>query len=220
MPQPRTRNKIIDALLSLAAEHAWRDVTLEAIAERAGVTLSALRGAYDGRIAILADYVRRTDEAVLAGIDPALAKEAPREKLFDILFARLEAQATHRPALRNIVHAARRDPLFALELNAIVITSMGWMLTAAGISASGGRGVIKAQALALVWARVMRVFLDDDDPDLAKSMAALDKALKEAERAKLRLDRVKRLACCVCPGARRSEPASDAPADLSEAHPT
>ncbi len=96
---------------------------------------------------------------------------------------------------------------------------MAWMLAAAGISATGRRGLIKAQGLALVWARVMRVYLDDDDPGLARTMAALDKRLREAERVVMRLDWLDRIV-----GRRgRSEQRRDATpgdGDLPEGHPT
>src|SRR5688572_882697 len=91
MVQPKTRSKIIDALMALAAERPWEEVTLEAMAERAGLTLAGLHAAYDGRIAVLADFVRRTDERVLSAVDPNMAQEAPRERLFDVLFSRFEA---------------------------------------------------------------------------------------------------------------------------------
>ena len=77
--------------MALAAERPWDEVTLAAIAERAGVTLAALRAAYDGRLAMLADFTRRIDERVLAAVDPDMAGEAPRERLFDVLFSRFEA---------------------------------------------------------------------------------------------------------------------------------
>jgi AcrR family transcriptional regulator len=191
--QPKTRNKIVDALLELAAERAWDEVTLEAVADRAGVTLAGLRAAYDGKMAILADFVRRIDERVLASRDPDLAGEAPRERLFDILFSRFEALGPYRPAIRNLGRAARRDPLLALELNRIVTNSMAWMLNAAAIPASGGRGVLRAQGLAFVWAQVMSVWLDDDDPGLARTMAELDTRLRRAERLLSRLHRLRRL---------------------------
>ena len=70
MAKPKPQQKIVDALMALAAERPWEEVTLDAIAERAGVTLAALRAAYDGRLAVLADFVRRVDERVLAGVDP------------------------------------------------------------------------------------------------------------------------------------------------------
>ena len=190
MVTQKTRNAIIDALLALAAKHRWEAISLEDMAARAGVSLAQLRNAYDERLAVIADFARRTDQAVLAGIDPDMAGEPARERLFDVLFARIEALAPHREAIRNLGAAARRDPLLALELNRIVAVSMGWMLTGAGISATGPGGLFRAQGLAVVWARVLRTWFDDDDPGLARTMAELDRRLREAERIILGLERL------------------------------
>ncbi len=218
MAKPKTKDRVVEALMALATEQSWNDVTLVAISDRAGITLAELRALFDGRLAILAEYIRRIDAKVLEGIDPALAEEAPRERLFDILFARFEVHAPHKAALRNIVRAARADPLFALTLNGLVTQSMAWMLAAAGIPATGRRGLVRAQGLALVWARVMRVYLDDDDPGLARTMAALDKRLREAERVAMRLEWLDRIVGKRNRSARRrDEPTAD---DLSEGHPT
>jgi len=205
MATEKTRKQIIDALMALAVERDWERIGLEAVAERAGVPLARLRQAYDGRLAILADLARRTDEAVLAGLDPDMAEEAPRERLFDVLFARFEALAPYRAGLRGLMAGARRDPFLALALNRIAVTSMAWMLTAAGIPATGAIGVARAQGLAFVWARVMRVWLDDDDPGLARTMAALDRRLREAERNFVRISRISRL--LPIPGRRRRQDA-------------
>lgn len=188
MVQQKTRKKIVDALMALAAERRWEDVTLELLAQRADVPLATLRAAFDGRIAVLEEFVRNVDEEVLGKIDPGLAQEVPRERLFDVLFSRFEALEPHKAAIRRLASAALRDPLLALELNRITTISMGWMLTAAGIPSTGARGLARSQALALVWARILRVWLDDDDPGHSRTMAALDKRLREAERVAMRLD--------------------------------
>ena len=188
------------------------------------MSLSALRAAYDGRLSVLADFVRRIDEGVLSSLDADMAEEAPRERLFDVLFGRFEALSPHRHAIRNLGDAARRDPLLALELNRIVTGSMAWMLTAAGIGATGPLGRIRAQGLAFVWARTMRVWLDDDDPGLARTMAELDRQLRQAERNAMRAGRLSRL----FGGRRRRDAAAAAPpdpapaggADLAEGHPS
>ena len=218
MPRAKPREKAVEALLALAAERPFETVTLADIAARADLTLAALRESYDGRVAILSDYVRQVDERVLAGVDPALASESLRERLFDVLFARLEAHAPHRAALHSIVRAARRDPLLALDLNRIVTTSMSWMLSAAGISANGGRGLFRAQGLALIWAQVMRVWLTDQDPGLARTMAALDKRLREAERMVIRLQRLER--CLPRRRSREQQREASADGDMAEGHPT
>ena len=219
MPKPKSRDKVVEALMALAAERPFDAVTLPMLAERAGVTLAALRENYDGRVTVLADYIRQVDERVLAGVDPALAEESLRERLFDVLFSRFEAHAPHRQAIRSIVRAARRDPLLALELNRIVTISMGWMLAAAGISSTGGKGLFRAQGLAIVWARVMRVWLDDEDAGLARTMAALDKRLREAERLVIQVECLKKF---VRRRGRSTRPprAADVDTGLAEGHPT
>ncbi|WP_051631117.1 TetR family transcriptional regulator [Afifella pfennigii] len=190
MATAKTREKIVNAALTLAAERDWERVSLSDIAEQAGVTLTQLREAYDGRIDILADFMRRTDRTVLSGIDPEMAEESLRERLFDILFARLEALEPHKGAIAGLGRAARRDPLFAAELNRLLVTSMAWMLNAAGINASGPAGLVRAQGLAFIFARVLRTWLKDDDPGHARTMAALDKELRAGERTVMRIDRL------------------------------
>jgi AcrR family transcriptional regulator len=207
----KTRAAATEALMALAAERPWSAVTLEAIAERADTTLAALRADYDGRLAILADYVRGIDEAVLKDLDAGLAEEPVRERLFDILFARFEAHRPHRAALKAIGRAALVDPLLALELNRITVNAMVWMLTAAGITATGARGVARAQALALVWARVMRTFLEDDDPGLGRTMAALDKRLREVERVAGAVGRIESVAERVARRRERQSPPATEP---------
>jgi hypothetical protein len=147
-----------------------------------------------------------------------LREEAPRERLFDVLFARFEHLGPHRQAIRNIGQAAGRDPPLALEMNGIVVISMTWMLAAAGVSSTGPAGLFRAQGLALVWARVMRVWLDDDDPGLARTMAELDRRLRQAERTIIRLDRLARV---FSPrrGGPRKRPAGGGEAE-AEAHPS
>jgi hypothetical protein len=56
------------------------------------------------------------------------------------------------------------------------------MLTAAGINAPGPRGAVQAQGLALLFSSVLRTWIRDDDPGLARTMAALDRALARGQR--------------------------------------
>ena len=73
------------------------------------------------------------------------------------------------------------------------------MLTAADISASGPRGMVRAQGLALLFASVLRTWIDDDDPGLARTMAALDRALARGQRWSGLLDDVLRMVACAGP---------------------
>jgi hypothetical protein len=103
--------------------------------------------------------------------------------------------ATYREGLREVVAWLRREPAAALAMNQVVVNSMRFMLEAAGIEAEGGAaGALKLQGLALAWARILGVWLGDDDPGLSKTMAELDRALTRGERAVANIDRLNELA--------------------------
>jgi AcrR family transcriptional regulator len=176
------RQRIIDAFLGLLGEHSFERIGLADIATRAGVSLSELRGEFGSTLAILSGHIKELDRQVLAGIDPDMVEESPRERLFDVLMRRLELLAPHKEAVRSLLRSARRDPPLALALNGLAVRSQQWMLTAAGIGAAGPKGMIRAQGLALLYANVMRTWVDDDDEGLARTLAALDRELARGQR--------------------------------------
>lgn len=176
------RDKIIAAFLALLAEKRIEHIGFQEIAEGAGVSLSQLRGEFASALAILAAYLKSVDRAVLAVDLAEMAEEPPRERLFDVLMRRLEILSPHRQAVHSLLRSARRDPPLALALNRLAVRSQQWMLTAAGIPASGPRGMIRAQGLALIFASVLRTWVDDEDPGQARTMAALDRALGRGQR--------------------------------------
>ena len=176
------RDKIIAALFALLAEKPIERIGLAEIAERAGVSLTELRGAFGSPLAIIAAHAKDTDRAVLAADLSDMAEEPPRERLFDVLMRRLELLAPDRQAIRSLLRSAGRNPPLALALNALTVRSQKWMLAAAEITASGPRGALRAQGLALLYGSVLRTWVRDDDPGLARTMAALDRALGRGQR--------------------------------------
>ena len=181
-PTVGERDRIVAAFLALLAEKPFEDIGLADIAGRASVSLAQLRGEFPSTLAILAAHMKATDRAVLAEDFSDMVEEPARERLFDVLMRRVEILAPHREALRSLLRAARRNPPLALALNALAVRSQQWMLTAAGINASGPRGMIRAQSLAVLFSSVLRTFIDDEDSGLARTMAALDRALARGQR--------------------------------------
>jgi AcrR family transcriptional regulator len=188
------RGKIVDALMELAAERRFEDISVRDICKTAGVSLADFREAFPSKGAVLAGFSRRIDRAVLAQHGEELADESPRERLFDILMRRLEAMAPYREGVREASAWLKREPAAALAMNQVTMSSMRFMLEAAGIDAEGPAGAIKLQGLALAWARMIHVWLDDDEPALSKTMAELDRVLTRGERAVAGVDRLSALA--------------------------
>ncbi|HUN45421.1 MAG TPA: helix-turn-helix domain-containing protein [Stellaceae bacterium] len=173
------RDRILDAALDLAGKTGWRGASLGAIAAEAGLPLGEVYGEFRSRAAILRGLIARTDAEVLA--TPADAEETPRDRLFEILMRRFDALKPHRASLKSIARDALADPPAALCSAPAIMRSMAWMLEAAGIATGGICGRMRVRALGLLYLSVMRVFLADESEDLAKTMAALDRRLRQAE---------------------------------------
>jgi AcrR family transcriptional regulator len=197
------RDKAIDALMALLAEHPFEQIGLAEIAGRAGLKLSQLRAEFGSTLAMLAGHIKDIDRAVLAGGDAAMAEEPVRDRLFDVLMRRLEALAPYKEAVRSVLRSARRNPGLALALNAMAVRSQHWMLEAAGIGASGPRGALRAQGAALMFGRVVSVWVDDDEEGLDRTMAALDRGLASAGRWAGFLDDLCAIPGCIMRGPRR-----------------
>jgi AcrR family transcriptional regulator len=191
------RERVIDAFMALLAEKPIERIGFAEIAASAGVALSDLRGMFGSTIAILAAHMKHIDRAVLAGIDADMAEEPPRERLFDVEMRRLEALAPRKAAVRSLARSAACNPGLALALNGLAVRSQQWMLTAADVGASGPRGMMRAQGLALLFAQVLRTWVHDDDPGLARTMAALDRALARGQGWSSMLDGVCAIPACL-----------------------
>ncbi|WP_249696308.1 TetR/AcrR family transcriptional regulator [Stappia sp. WLB 29] len=192
MATAKTRQKIVASFLSLLGEKGWHGFEMADVAREAGVKLSVLRAEFPGKTACLRAFLSDIDQKVLDSIDPDMDDEPARERLFDVLMTRLDTLSPHREAIRALRKAVQRDPQLALKLNREAVTSQRWMLTAAGIPAAGPRAALMSQALVVAFARVVDVWLDDEDPGLARTMSALARQLDEGEVWMGRLDRVGR----------------------------
>lgn len=176
------RERIVDALMTLLADKPLERISLGDIARQAGVSLADLRAQFSSVIAILGAQMTATDLKVLSSDLSDMAEESPREKLFDILMRRLEALTPHKLAVRSLLRSSARNPGLAMALNGFAVRSLHFMLAAAGIDTAGPKGVVRAQGLALLYSRVLWVWVDDEDPGLARTMAVLDRELARGAR--------------------------------------
>jgi AcrR family transcriptional regulator len=205
------RERIIEAFMTLLVDKSIEEIGLADIGREAGVTLAELRQIFASPFAVLAAYIKEIDRQVLAAVNPEMAEESPRERLFDVLMRRLELLEPHKGAVRSLIRSARRSPILGFALNGIAVRSQQWMLAAAGINTAGTRGVLRAQGLAGLYASVLRTWMHDDDPGRARTMAALDRALARGQRWSSFLDDLCRIPQCL--GRRRAPRYRDGDSD-------
>ena len=181
--------KIVNAALRLAASRGWTGLSLADIAKAAKVSLSELSKSFSSKAQILAAYGRRVDARVLQDVSAEdMSGEMARDRLFDVLMMRFDALSEDKAALKRIAADMRRDPLAGARLARPLLQSMGWMLEAAGIDSSGIAGAVRVRGLALVWGAAFSVWLDDGE-DQSKTMAELDRRLREGSELLERLSR-------------------------------
>lgn len=173
------RLKIRNAAFRLAEERGWRDIRLADIAAAAEVSLADLAACYDSKTAILKGFARDIDRALLETLAKDPAEGSAHDRIFDIIIRRFEIMAPYRAALKAISRDAADGPASALTLWGSVLESQGWMLTAAGIEDSGLKAGLKQHGLAAVYLDALRCWLADDDPGMARTMALLDRRLRE-----------------------------------------
>ena len=212
------KSRLIGAAISLAKVRPWRELTLTDIAEAAGASLADVKAHFSSKTDILTAFADAIDEEMLRKAPKRAAAQSSRDALFEVMMSRFDALEPHKAALRSIVADAGPD----LDLVRAALTTQRWILQAAGIDAGGPDGAVRTLGLATVYASVFRTWLDDDDPGLSRTMAALDRRLRRGEQNIRLLDDIFGAARRVCdlvalPGRRRAPKTPAAPAAAAPA---
>ncbi|HNB26363.1 MAG TPA: hypothetical protein PLR41_05345 [Alphaproteobacteria bacterium] len=171
-----------ESLLRLVAAGGWRDLSYAEIAKDAGLSLAEAYQAYPSKTAILTGIGRDIDARILASLEEDPLDGSPKDRLFDLLMRRFDALNENRAAFSALAWELPRTPGDGLALLCQLGCSLGHMLEAAGISTAGLRGALRIKGLGAIYAAGLRVWFKDDSPDLAKTMAELDKRLGQVER--------------------------------------
>jgi AcrR family transcriptional regulator len=181
--QPRLiRDNVVDAALKLAADQAWRRISLGDIARAADISLAALQEIFYSKTAIVVAVMAKTNAAVLSGIDSSSDTEPAHDRLLDALMRRLDALQPHKSAIFSILRDMPSDPAGLFSLAPDYFNAMAWTLEAAGIGSAGPGGRLRAKGLGVIYLGALCVWSRDDSVDQGRVLAYLDRRLRQAER--------------------------------------
>jgi AcrR family transcriptional regulator len=181
-PESSEADRIIDATLALIAAQGWRNVSLAAIARETGLPVLRVHRLFPSRTAILCGFFRWVDEAALGTPVAAEPGERARDRVFDLLMRRFDALQPHRDALVALRRDLPFDPPAALAAGTALLRSMRLTLEVAGIHCNGVSGLVAVKLVAAAYLFAAQTWARDDSPDLAPTMAALDRRLRGIER--------------------------------------
>ncbi|HEX2116349.1 MAG TPA: TetR family transcriptional regulator [Alphaproteobacteria bacterium] len=172
-------DRIIDTTMDLIAGRGWRNLSLADIASATGLSLAQLYAVFPSKLAVLDAFERRVNERTLAG--EVSAEDSIRDRLFDLVMRRLDTLAPHRPAIRALIRDLPLDPSIALCTGPRFLNAMRWMAESAGVDTSGLGGWLRVNGVAAVYVSTLYAWLNDETADNSRTLAALDRALKQAE---------------------------------------
>lgn len=180
-PGSNPRVAAVEALMALAAEMPWREITLPMIARRAELSLADLRDLFPSKGAMLGGFGRMIDRKVLSADTADMEDQPLRERVLDLMLRRLEAMAPYKAGLRTVAEALRADAGSMVALNQAALNSWRYLLASVGVDTEDSLSFVKLQGAAIVFARAFDTWLDDEDPELSRTMAVLDRELKRGE---------------------------------------
>lgn len=188
-PGESDRDAIAIAAVRLAGRKGWRTLSLAEIAAEAGVSLADLASCFVCRQEMLDQFERIIDRRMLGRAVGPDSTDRLRDRLFDLLMERFEALQPFREGVNRIARDLPFDPASGLVLAAALPRTVAWMYAGAGVPVEGPLMPLRIAALSGLYLSVFRTWSRDDGPDLAKTMAALDRALDKASGWIGRLDR-------------------------------
>jgi ubiquinone biosynthesis protein COQ9 len=168
---------LVAAVLAQAGERGWRMASVVEAARGAGLDLGRARQRFPSKLVVLRQFGTMADAAALSG---APTEGPVKDRLFDMIMRRFDVLQAHRAGVLAVLDAAAMDPAMGLVLGRLSARSMGWLLEAAGISAAGLRGELRAKGLLGVWLWAVRAWRADTSVDLSATMTATDTALDRA----------------------------------------
>lgn len=168
------------ALFTLVEKKGWDAVTLPAIARAARHKTADVMQRYSDKHGVLLAFGRYVDAAILEQgdeLDGADIKEA----LFDLFMRRFDVLQTFRGGIVRLMQDLAAGPvtaaLLGLELGPALCCTMRRMLDLAGLAGSAPQSVLASFGLSVVYMATLRSWKKDESPDMAVTMACLDRNL-------------------------------------------
>lgn len=180
MPQ-KQKPDLLKIAFDLLGERGSAGFSFAEVARRADTSLATVYAELPDRAALVGRLGSRLDAAMLA-LDPAeLDGMNTRERLFELIMRRLDAMADYRAGLGALARRPGREPMLLTAACCNLDRLSRRVLDAAGVAHGPVLASMARRVVGLVYLCTFRVWLDDDTPDMARTLAELDRRLQQAE---------------------------------------
>lgn len=176
--------RIVDAALELAEQSSWEAVRLHQVAEALGISLDEVRGCFREKDALIDAWFERADDAVLALADSGeLAPLSPRERLFRLIMAWLDALEAHRRVSRQMILAKLEPGHLHIQIPALMRVSrtVQWMREGAGLADKGLRRAVLETAVTGIYLAAFACWMGEEASGSPRTRRLLENLLARSE---------------------------------------
>lgn len=173
------------ALFETVVRSGWKNLSVTAIARvistpEAPVTAADLRlfagGGLPAVLGIALDWV---EAETLAAVSPYLG-DSWRDNLMEILMARFDIANRYRAAFTGLPAYLKHQPALCTALLPRLFQTSERLLAQAGFKMPDPPvgGIVIIPAFAVLYLTIVKTWCEDEAPDMAKTMAVIDKRLE------------------------------------------
>lgn len=171
---------VIKRALELSGEKNWANISIGDIAYDLNISKSEMNKFFKDKDDILYALGKYIDRKLMDVVD--IDEDEPiKDRLFEVLMERFDVLNEYRDGFKSIISSMKCDPRAAVISFPHIGKSMSFMFELAKVEISGIKGAIKIAGLTAIYLNSIRVWMNDDSSDMAKTMACLDTGLSKAE---------------------------------------
>jgi AcrR family transcriptional regulator len=172
---------ITEAAIALADARGWNEVTFKDVARDARCTEATVKALFPDIWAMIRWHLEAIENETRKEVEEYLTGNW-RDNLMEILMMRFERAQRHRNAWRSLPDAFRAHPRKLRRFARLFYKTMDRMLKLAGLPPRLCQPLL-VTVMGGVYLSLVHTYLEDDTPDLARTMAAIDKRMEIVERA-------------------------------------
>jgi hypothetical protein len=172
--------QLASAALKLLVREEWRSLTLASVARAAKLRMPDVLGIIPSKTALPGMILRMLARETARRHRVDASSADPRERLFDVAMTWFDVQQPQASALKKLYRALQVDPATLLAIRGDVLHVSGEFLALAEAD-FGASARLQAAIFAGVLVRAVSAWRDDDE-EMGRTMAQLDRDLRRLER--------------------------------------
>lgn len=167
---------VIKATFDVIAEKGLGKTSLSLVAKRLQVPAKDLYKNYGSVQGVIDLFLTQVDQAMLDYISPETASK--RDTYFDMLMSRFDKLQEHRVGVQRWLKDMAKHPILLASVLKRWEKSLSLMLD---IAQDSPVFPLKKIGLAGIYGLALREWIQDESPDMEKTMAIIDKSLGRAD---------------------------------------